>query len=236
MIIADFSQVELRIVERIANEERLLAAYRAGEDTHRLTAALLLGKNPEDVTKEERQTAKAVNFGLLFGQSAGGLRVYAATSYEVEMTADEAKHYRDTWFDNYPAIRTWHARIKIEARRSRMVQTPAGRARYFTAPNAKDLNAYRDTKALNTPVQGGAAEVMLAALDHLMQKLNSAGLDATPIAVVHDEILLETSSEDAEAARVLLEEAMVEGMLDIFPDAPTRGLVEAHIGCSWAEK
>lgn len=227
--IADYSQMELRVAAIVAGEEKLLQAYREGRDTHALTAAMILSKKPEDVTKAERQLAKAVNFGLLYGQSARGLQEYAANSYGVEISESQARGYREAWFKSYPAFEAWHTRTSRTSKRTQSIRTPSGRERRFG-----QADDYRDTKAYNTPVQGGAAEAMLAALGILPDYLGE--LDATPVAVVHDEVIIEASEADAADAAAALEEAMVQGMLAVFPDASTNGLVEAHTGGSWADK
>ena len=111
LVKADYSQIELRIVAKIAGEEKMLEAYRNGEDLHARTARSITGH--EKVTKEDRQLAKAVNFGTLYGQGAKGLKEYARNSYGVKMSLEEAMAYRERWFETYPAIRTWHRREGI---------------------------------------------------------------------------------------------------------------------------
>lgn len=231
-VIADYSQMELRVAAIVANEEKLLEAYREGKDTHAITAGMLLNKQPEEVTKQERQLAKAVNFGLLYGQGAKGLKDYASSSYGVEISESEAKAYREAWFKAYPAFATWHYTARIRAETLMAVTTPLGRKRCFSASQEGDyLSA---TKAYNTPIQGGAAEVMLAALGKLPDLL--LGLDAKAIAVIHDEVIVESSLDEAPKVIKALEDAMVQGMLEVFPMASTLGLVEAHVADSWADK
>src|SRR5206468_8631431 len=108
---------------------KLLEAYHKGIDVHRETAARLLKKHAEDVTKYERQLAKAVNFGLLYGQGAGGLARYAAAEFDVHLTESEARNYRRVWFESYPFLRGWQDRQASERRRLGQVRTPAGRVR-----------------------------------------------------------------------------------------------------------
>src|SRR5215208_4187485 len=108
LVIADYSQVELRIAAKISGEERMLEAFAKGEDIHEITARSLTGR--EEITKQERKLAKAVNFGLLYGMSPGGLRNYARASYGVEMTKEEAEHYWQSFFENYPDLKSWHDR------------------------------------------------------------------------------------------------------------------------------
>jgi DNA polymerase-1 len=112
------------------------------------------------VTKAERQLAKAVNFGLLYGQGARGLQAYAASSYEVEMSLQEATLYREAWFAAYPAFRRWHQGTERAAKRTLAVRTPAGRERRWSSANPKATDGFRVTEAFNTPVQGGAAEAV----------------------------------------------------------------------------
>jgi DNA polymerase I len=194
---------------------------------HQLTASKLLGKEPASVDKAERQLAKAVNFGLLFGQGARGLQRYAASSYGVVMSESEARLFRLGWFKAFPKIRTWQLRQRATVERTKRAHTPSGRVRDLSC------EPVWFTRALNVPVQGGAAEAMLAALGRLPALLD--GLDAFPILVVHDEILLEAATTDAAEASRRLESAMVAGYLEVFPKGPTTGLVECGIGRTWAE-
>jgi DNA polymerase I-like protein with 3'-5' exonuclease and polymerase domains len=231
-VIADYSQMELRVAAIVAKEDKLLEAYRQGKDTHAITAAMLLHKSPIDVTKQERQLAKAVNFGMLYGQGARGLKNYAENDYGVAMSEAEATAYRAAWFKAYPAIAFWQYKMNTKCRQELMVSTPLGRRRHFVLSQNGDT--YSAMKAYNTPIQGGAAEVMLAALGKLPKLLSN--LDAKPISVIHDEVIIESSLEDAPRALEALEEAMTLGMLDVFPDASTLGLVEATLADSWADK
>ena len=231
-VIADYSQMELRVAAIVANESKLLEAYEKGQDTHAITAAMLLNKKAEDVTKQERQLAKAVNFGLLYGQGARGLKNYASSSYGVDISEEEANTYRQAWFNAYPGFALWHKKTAFQSYQSLSITTPLGRKRKFTFSKAGDT--YTANKAYNMPVQGGAAEVMLAALGRLPNLLS--GLDAKPIAVIHDEVIVETSLTNAPRVVKALEDAMVQGMLDVFPNASILGIVEANIASTWAEK
>ena len=231
-VIADYSQMELRVAAMVAKEEKLLEAYKEGKDIHAITAAMLLTKTPEEVTKQERQLAKAVNFGLLYGQGVKGLKDYAADTYGVDISEAEAKTYKDAWFEAFPAFADWQRRSAITSKMTSTVTTPLGRTRRFLG--SKDGDQYCATKVFNTPIQGGAAEVMLAALGRLSDLL--VDLDAKPIAVIHDEVIVETSPAEASKVEEALQEAMLKGMLDIFPEATTKGLVDAHRASSWADK
>lgn len=172
--------------------------------------------------------AKAVNFGLLFGHGAPGLAKYAKTQYGVNMSNIQAGRYREAFFSTYPGLRRWQRRTAELAEQSHSVRTPSGRIRSWKRVRGKS----RFTAFLNTPVQGGAAEVMQEALASLDRRLK--GLDAKLVNVVHDEVVLEVNPMEVEAAKMALEQAMVDGMLAVFPAANITGLVEAHSGENWA--
>src|SRR5262249_14699664 len=138
LIKADYSQIELRIAARISGDKALLDAYARGLDVHTLTAQRILGK--EEVTKADRQTAKSLNFGLLYGMGAKGLRAYALSNYGVELTEDEARGYREAFFDTYAGLRRWHRSVPEAPADTR---TLTGRRRQGVA---------RFTEKLNTPV------------------------------------------------------------------------------------
>jgi DNA polymerase-1 len=175
---------------------------------------------------------------LLYGQGAPGLQAYAASSYGVNIDIAEANAYREAWFDSYLAFAHWHNLSYRLAKHEMMVSTPSGRKRYFSSTEYNDPNGLKRAVVYNTPVQGGAAEVLLVAMAKLSDAIAEHGYAETikPIAVIHDEIILEVRNDCAEQAEKLLEEAMKSAMLAIFPEASTQDLVEAHIGDSWADK
>ena len=149
LVVADYSQIELRIAAKISREERMLAAFANGEDIHTITARSLTGR--EEVTKQERKLAKAVNFGLLYGMSPGGLRSYARASYGVEMTKKEAERYWREFFETYPGLRAWHDREyrQLKKHGSTETRTLTGRRR---------TGVTKLTERLNSPVQGTGAD------------------------------------------------------------------------------
>ena len=223
-VVADYSQIELRVAALVAGDTAMLAAYEAGEDLHRKTAAAVLGIEPGAVTKGQRQMAKALNFGLLFGSGAKGLQRYAQTAYGVEMSLPEAEKARTAFFKAYPGLSRWQAETRRNAERAGQVRTPGGRVRPLEGQRALA------TESLNSPIQGGAAECLLAALAAL--ELDSLG--AQLVNVVHDELVVECDPDRAGAVAAEVERAMVAGFLAIFPDGCTRELVEAHSGPNWA--
>lgn len=230
-VIADFGAIELRVAAVLAGATELIQAFNDGLDPHALTASKLLGVPVETVGKKspERSMAKAVNFGLLYGQGAKGLQAYAANTFGVDMTIEDAQRYKDGWFKAYPAFGKWQAKVKRDTSRSLITHTPAGRPRQW--PSAKD---YKLTEALNTPVQGGGAEGLLAAMALLVPAL--APFDAKLVAVVHDELIVDCDEKHASEVATVLVDSMRRGMCSVFPDMPTTDLVEPTIGDSWAAK
>ena len=233
LVVADYSQIELRVAALVSHDPVMLEAYANGDDLHSKTAEVVSGQKLSELSpaerKELRQKAKAVNFGLLYGQGAPGLARYAKANYGVAMTEAEAAQAKAAFLRSYPGMARWQRESSAEAKRIGKVTTPGGRVRDFRVSGG----GYSYTESLNTPIQGGAAEVMLNALIRLDRYLPR--LDAMLVNVVHDEVIVEVAEEQAEEAKDLVEQAMIEGMLEMFPDASTRGLVEAHIGSNWAE-
>ncbi len=229
IVVADYSQIELRVAALVSGDEEMLKAYENGLDLHRITASAIAGIPLDQVTKEQRQAAKAINFGLLFGQGPSGLALYAKHTYGVDMTVDEAKIAKQGFLNKYRGLQRWQRETSRQAELTMNVRTPAGRVRDFK----KEQSGYRYSEALNTPIQGGAAEIMLAALAKLEENL--MGIDAFLVNVIHDELVVEAVEEHAQLAKTAIEKAMIDGMLTIFPMATTINLVEANIGKSWAD-
>ena len=194
LIVADYSQIELRAAAAIAGETRMIDAYKAGADLHKLTAATVLGKDQEQVTKSDRQLAKAVNFGLLYGQSAPGLVRYAATSYGVTLTGDQATEIRQAFFRTYSRLRQWHGLSHNQAEAGvTEVRTRTGRRRLIPT-TASEWERF--TALVNTPVQGGTADGMKHALILIDQRLPKS---ARIVSTVHDEVVVECHESSADA-------------------------------------
>jgi DNA polymerase-1 len=222
LVVADYGQIELRVAALVSGDPAMLAVYEAGEDLHRKTAAAFLGKEPGAVSKAERQIAKGINFGMLFGSGAKGLQAFCKSSYGVDLSLAQADKARAAFFASYPGLSAWQKQTRQAAERAKQVRTPGGRVR------ALDKNI--GTECLNTPVQGGAAECLLAAL----ATLNVDRLSGRLVNIVHDELVVECEPEQAGAVSAAVEDAMVAGFLAIFPSGSTRDLVEAHSGPNWA--
>jgi len=217
LVKADYAQIELRLAAQIAPDERLVEAFQRGDDMHTVTARTVLGKT--DVTKADRQAAKAVNFGLLYGMGAKGLRQYAAEEYGVHWTEQEAQTVRGRFFAAYRGLQAWH-RSQTDGEVD--TRTVAGRRR---------LGVERFTEKLNTPVQGSGADGLKAALGILWETRDRAP-SAAPILVVHDEIVVECDREQADEARDWVVDAMRGGMETVLHRVPAE--VEATICADWS--
>jgi len=228
---ADYGQIELRVAALLSGDTAMLAAYQRGDDLHRLTAAHVAGVAPDAVTKEQRQAAKAVNFGTLYGQGPAGLAANAQTTYGVSMSKDEATQALLRFDLAYPALAAWKRQQIGLAQQQRRVHTRLGLVRDFDIQGT----GYLQGEAVNIPVQGSAAEVMLCAVARLPQALN--GSSARLYHNVHDELVLACAPEDADQAAAALRDAMTAGFLDVFPEgeALTKDLVDTKTGRSWAE-
>lgn len=229
LIVADYAQIELRVAAEVAQDRAMLQAYRRGEDLHRATAAAITGTPIDRIDAQARQLAKAVNFGLLYGQGAKGLASYARSSYGVAMSEADAARARQAFFDAWPDLARWQRSSAQAAQRNGFVETVGGR----TIQLARGDRPVAYTEALNLPIQGGAAEVLLAALARLQPLLTDGSTRL--VNVVHDELVLEAPANRAAEVAAGVEEAMRQGMLDLFPEAATTDLVEAGIGPSWGQ-
>jgi DNA polymerase I-like protein with 3'-5' exonuclease and polymerase domains len=228
LVIADFTQMELVIAAVIAGEEVMLDAFRHGVDVHKLTASLVTGTALDSVDKDQRRLAKAVNFGLLYGQGVLGFQRYAKDKYGIELSTAEAEDLRNRFFEAYPALVAWHQRAKEVANGSATeVRTALGRVQYV------ELGEWwrRFTALLNHPVQGGGADVTKRVMVALADRLKGK---ARIVNVVHDEFILETEDANAEYVKKVVAETMVEMTREIYPGAPRAA--EVSIGKSWADK
>lgn len=223
---SDYGQIELVLAAEISQDRTLCDIYRDGQDAHLRTASITTGVSIDKVTKEQRQAAKAVNFGLVFGMGAERLVVYAQSSYGVTFSLQQAKKFIKAYFAGYSGIKRWHGRAFAEASRTGMVRTPLGRSRYL---KEGDRNAI-----LNTPVQGGAADGLKIALRKVYDRLRQFGGRARMVHMVHDEIILEVDDEPdlLESVKHELHAGMLEGMYEVVHSVPVTA--EAKIGDSWA--
>jgi len=228
-VVADYSQIELRVAAELSGDRRMVTAYQQEEDLHQVTAALLAGKSLAAVTSAERQAAKAVNFGLIYAMGAKGLADYARNAYNLAITLAEAREFRQRFFEVYQGIAAWHdqAREQLRSQRSGpwQVRTLGDRLRRWTNPP-------KLTEWLNTPVQGTAADITKQALARLPSALQDH--DAKLIGVVHDEILLEVAIAETQPVAKILKRVMEEAGQDFLTQVPVRA--DVAVVASWAGK
>ena len=197
----DYSQVELRVAAFISRSAPMIEAFQRGDDLHRLLAAKMAGKSPEDITSMERKRAKAGNFGLLYGMSPGGFQSYAATAYDVAMTLDEAQAVHSAFFEMWDGMRQWHERAKRRAYERGYVTSPIGRTQWLSDLYSKSgfKASHAERNALNSPVQGFGSDLMQMAAASIMGTLPGYPLPrvegAHVVATVHDEICIEAPED-----------------------------------------
>ena len=224
LIKADYSQIELRVLAEVTQDLKLLEAYQQGLDLHEQTAREVL--QVEEVTAEDRQLAKALNFGLAFGMGAKSFAQYAKSGYGVDLTDAEAREHRAKFLRTYSGVKRWQDRsTSATAKLSTETRTLSGRRRLVPPGEGH-------TERLNTPIQGTAADGLKAALGLLWQRRDQMP-EARVIIACHDEIVVEAPAEQAEAAKVWLVNAMVEGMALYVKSVPV--VVEATVGPSWQQ-
>ena len=223
---ADYSQIELRLMAHFSGDPALIDAFRKGEDIHARTASEIFDVPPEWVTPELRSRAKAVNFGLIYGISGFGL------SRNTGVSRKEAAAFIDKYFKTYPGVKRFMDRTASEGADRGFAETLMGRRRYLPelkSPKAP-IREFGKRAAMNTPVQGTAADIIKLAMVRIDRALREAGLQSRLILQVHDELLLECPPEEAEQAAALLREAM-EGAIEL--EVPL--VAEVHGGANWAE-
>ena len=240
LVVADYSQLELRVMAAIAEDSTMTEAYRSGLDLHAVTAAGMLGIEPlefapDDPThKEARQKAKAVNFGVIYGSGPRGLREFARDAYGIQMDLKEAQGVIDRFLRTYPGVARWQRAQADKSERSGRVTTVGGRVYHF---GWEVKGHYSRNLALNLPVQGTAAEIALEAMIRIDTRLQAElGDRARLVLQIHDEFVVEVFQENhaVELVKRILEQEMVAAFSALLPTAPTTGLVDAHTGSNWA--
>ena len=227
LLSVDYSQIELRIVAHMAQDAGMLAAFRAGQDIHATTAAAIYNIPLEQVTKDQRRHAKAINFGLIYGMSAFGL------TRSTELTLAEAEDFVKEYFREFPGIKQYLDGIRKSAAETGYVETLLGRRRYFPALKGqmnRNLRNREEREAINAPIQGTAADIMKIAMLKIPSALKSANLNAQMLLQVHDELVLECPRGELEAAVRVVKEVMASAYrLDIPLET------EARAGQNWGE-
>ena len=226
LVDADYSQIELRLLAHIANDETMIAAFRSGEDIHAVTASQVFGVPLAEVTPLQRSHAKAVNFGIVYGISAFSL------AQDIGVFQSEAKAYMDSYFAKYHGVRAYMDRIVAQAKADGYVTTLFGRRRDLPELKSSNFNlrSFGERVALNMPIQGTAADIIKAAMVRVDARMRAENLQARLLLQVHDELIVECPTEEAETVKTILIDEM-EHVVDYRVPL----LVDAKIGASWAE-
>jgi DNA polymerase-1 len=225
LLAVDYSQVELRIAAHMAQDGGMLAAFRAGQDIHTTTAAAIFGIPLEDVTKEQRRHAKAVNFGLIYGMSAFGL------TRTTDLTLAEAEDFVESYFRQFPGIKNYLDGIREQAAKMGYVETLLGRRRYFPGlqnPSNQQVRNREEREAINAPIQGTAADIMKIAMLDVSNALKDTKLSSKMLLQVHDEIVLECPMEELTETANLVQNYMENAY---HLDVPLQ--TEARSGKNW---
>ena len=226
LLAADYSQIELRIMAHLSADDGLLGAFAKGLDVHRATAAEVFETALDDVTTEQRRSAKAINFGLMYGMSAFGL------AKQLGIARGEAQAYVDLYFDRYPGVKAYMDNIRKTASEQGYVETVFGRRLYLPEINARNAQRrqYAERSAINAPMQGSAADIIKRAMVTVHEWLNAEQPGARMIMQVHDELVFEVDDDKIESVRDRVVELMA-GAAEL--SVPL--VVEAGVGANWDE-
>ena len=223
---ADYSQVELRLLAHLADDPGLQAAFNEGADVHRRTAALIAGVNEDDVTPEMRSSAKAINFGVIYGMGARAL------SRQIGVKVQEASAFIESYFETYPGVRRYIDETREQAHREGVVETMLGRRRLLPDIDSANnrIRSFQERVAVNTPIQGTAADLIKLAMLRIQGELDRRKLATMLLLQVHDELVLEVPPAELDEIREMVREGM-EGALEL--KVPL--VVDLHTGANWAE-
>ncbi|MBQ7225244.1 MAG: DNA polymerase I [Clostridia bacterium] len=213
LVDADYSQIELKVLAHMSKDANMIYAFRSGADIHTMTASQVFGVAPEDVTPELRKRAKAVNFGIVYGIGSFSL------SKDLHVSNKEAKQYIDSYFATYPDVHSFIKSLIESAKTAGYAKTMFGRIRYIPelASSNKNMQAFGERAAMNSPIQGTAADIIKIAMINVDKALREAKIDARLILQVHDELIIEAHRDCAEAAHKLLKEEMEKAITLLVP-------------------
>ena len=223
---ADYSQIELRVLAHCSGDSHLIDAYKEKKDIHRITASQVFHIPFDEVTDQQRRNAKAVNFGIVYGISSFGL------SQDLSISKKEAAQYIEQYFATYPGIKIFLDDTVKHAKEMGYVVTLFGRRR--PVPELSSSNymqrSFGERVAMNSPIQGTAADIIKIAMNHVYERMKKEGLCSRLVLQVHDELLIETKKEEIEIVSRILEEEM-KGAADLAVELD----VDMHQGDSWYE-
>ena len=223
---ADYSQIELRILAHMSEDQELIAAYHEGKDIHGITASKVFHVPFEEVTPLQRRNAKAVNFGIVYGISSFGL------SQDLSISVKEAKEYMDKYFETYPGVKAYQERVIADAKEKGYSLTMFGRRRPIPELKASNymMRQFGERVAMNAPIQGTAADIMKIAMINVFFRLKKEKLVSKLILQIHDELVIETLKDEEEKVTALLTQEMERAA-----DLSVPLLAECHTGTDWYE-
>jgi DNA polymerase-1 len=236
LVVLDFGQIELRIAALIAQDKRMIAAFRNGEDLHRAISAACLRKPLKEVTPEERKLGKAVNFGFIYGQGPEGFQRYARSSYGVKISLQDAKRFRDQFFRRYAGIRRWHVRCWHQAKEGANTErTVFGRLAQARPPKgmAEATDWSRFNALTEYRVCGSAADLVKTSMVRIAEHLPD---DTHLVACVHDELVIDCPGNTAKEMCALAKSEMEAAFVAMFGDEIAAGVVEGKVCKTWADK
>lgn len=224
LVDADYSQIELRVLAHMAQDETMINAFKNNEDIHAVTASQVLGIPLEAVTKQQRSSAKAVNFGIVYGIGEFSL------AQDLKISVKEAKAYIDSYLAKYHGVRNYMSNVKEQAKKDGYVKTMMNRIRYIPELKSPNYNIrlFGERVALNTPIQGTAADIIKLAMVRVDNRLISEGLKSRLILQVHDELIVEAHKDEVETVKSILSEEMQGAMTLSIPLK-----VDMSVGRSW---
>jgi DNA polymerase-1 len=226
LLSADYSQIELRIAAELSGDETMLTAFKNGEDIHRATARVIFGT--DEVSKEQRRKAKEVNFGVLYGIQPFGL------AQRLDIAQSEAKSLIEQYKQKYPKIFQYTERVLESARTQGYVETLTGRRRYFPDIHSKNysIRNANERAAINTPIQGTAADIIKRAMIHIDHNISQHNLRSRMILQVHDELLFDMPIEEQEVLSDLVKSAMILGAKEVgIKEVPI--VIDIGVGENW---
>jgi DNA polymerase-1 len=226
---ADYSQIELRVMAHVSEDKSMIEAFRRDEDIHATTAAAVFDVPLDDVTYDQRRIAKAVNFGLIYGQSAYGL------ARQLDLGFNEAQSFIDRYFARFPGVQAYMDRIQTEAEEQGYVETLLNRRRYFPELAEDNRVSHRRKQAalrmaINTPIQGTAADIIKLAMIRMNHMLKEKRLRARMLLQVHDEVVLEVPEEEVEGTLPVIRSTMRDAFNLIVPLK-----IDIEVGPNWQE-
>ena len=226
LLAADYSQIELRIIAALSEEETMINAFKNGEDIHASTAAKVFGVPIDEVTREQRSNAKTVNFGIIYGVSAFGL------SNQTDLTRKEAKALIDTYYETYPKLRNYMADQVDFARDHGYVSTVLGRRRYLKDINSQNaiVRGAAERNAVNAPIQGSAADIIKLAMITIHRRFEQENFKSKMLLQAHDELVFDVHKDELELIKPIIKQEMENAYLLSVPLD-----VEIGIGKNWLE-